>query len=232
MDNQFRSVAFGGFNRHDVMEYLERTAGEYAQSLQNLQGQLFKTEQERDELAARLDEAQAEMEETAEQAAESAQALEQERQARKKAEEQVQALQSRADTLEAERQRLQEEADRLRPDAEAYAAVKERSAGIELDAHRRAQGVLDQADEQARQLRGQMDQWLSRVRREYDQLCSQVDATVAHAAGELEKVRSSLERITDGLESQAGAMDTLVEAYNATDPQRVPAPVPLDEEEN
>lgn len=232
MDNQFRSAAFGGFNRQDVMEYLERTAAEYAQSLRVLQDKLAQAEQERDELAGRLDELEGELESVTEQAAQSGQALEQERQARKRAQEQAGALQSRADALEAERQRLQEQVETLRPDAEAYAAVKERAAGIELDAHRRAQGVLDEADGQAKQLRSQMDQWLARVRREYGQLCSQVDATVAHAAGELDKVRGSLERITAGLESQAGAMDELVTAYNASDPQRVPAPVPLDEGED
>ena len=49
-----------------------------------------------------------------------------------------------------EAEALREQVARLEPDAAAYAAVKDRSAGVELEAHRRAQGVLDQANSQAR----------------------------------------------------------------------------------
>ena len=65
--------------------------------------------------------------------------------------------------------------------------------------------------------------------REYDQLCSQVDATVSHAAGELDKARQSLERISQTMAQQDGALDELKRAYGQQGGAKVPAPVPLDE---
>ena len=56
---------------------------------------------------------------------------------------------------------LREQVARLEPDAAAYAAVKDRSAGVELEAHCRAQNVLNEADGQARELRRSMEQWMT-----------------------------------------------------------------------
>ena len=48
MDHPFRSAAVGGFNRQDVLDYLEKTAAENAQKQQELEKQL---EQQKQELA-------------------------------------------------------------------------------------------------------------------------------------------------------------------------------------
>ena len=37
MDHPFRSAAVGGFNRQDVLDYLEKTAAENAQKQQELE---------------------------------------------------------------------------------------------------------------------------------------------------------------------------------------------------
>ena len=36
MDHQFRSVAFGGFHKQDVLNFVENTAKDHAQQLQEL----------------------------------------------------------------------------------------------------------------------------------------------------------------------------------------------------
>ena len=77
----------------------------------------------------------------------------------------------------------------------AYTAVKERAAGVELEAHCRAQNVLNEADGQARELRRGMEQWLGRVQLEYDALRSEVESTVSHAADQLEKAGKCLEQV-------------------------------------
>lgn len=38
MDHPFRSAAFGGFNRQDVLDYLEKTAAENAESSRSFSG--------------------------------------------------------------------------------------------------------------------------------------------------------------------------------------------------
>ena len=129
-----------------------------------------------------------------------------------------------------EAEALREQVARLEPDAAAYAAVKDRSAGVELEAHRRAQGVLDQANSQARHLRQQMEQWMTRVGREYDALRTEVEATISHAADQLDKAGKCLEQVSALLSDQDVALEELSRAYDSTAPDKVPAPVPLEEE--
>ena len=117
----------------------------------------------------------------------------------------------------------------LEPGAAAYTAVKERAAGVELEAHCRAQNVLDEADGQVRELRRSMEQWLSRVQLEYDALRSEVESTVSHAADQLEKAGKCLEQVTALLADQDMALEELSRAYDSTDREKVPAPMPLTE---
>ena len=198
MDHQFRNAVFGGFNRQDVLDYLETLARENAQKRQELEQSIGRAEGERDELCAQK------------------QALE----------EQKRALEESRREAEA----LREQVARLEPDAAAYAAVKDRSAGVELEAHRRAQGVLDQANSQARHLRQQMEQWMTRVGREYDALRTEVEATISHAADQLDKAGKCLEQVSALLSDQDVALEELSRAYDSTAPDKVPAPVPLEEE--
>ena len=128
-----------------------------------------------------------------------------------------------------EAEALREQVARLEPDAAAYAAVKDRSAGVELEAHCRAQNVLNEADRQARELRRGMEQWLGRVQVEYDALRSEVESTVSHAADQLEKAGKCLEQMTALLADQDVALEELSRAYDSTDREKVPAPMPLTE---
>ena len=114
--------------------------------------------------------------------------------------------------------------------AEAYEKIKDRTAGIELEAHCRAQNILDQANGQAKDLRRSMEQWMGRVEREYDALRSEVESTVSHAADQLEKANKCLDRMTALLSDQDVALEALSQAYDNTDPEKVPAPVPLNED--
>ena len=52
MDHPFRSAAFGGFNRQDVLDYLEKTAAENARNQQELQRRLEEAEEDRRKLAS------------------------------------------------------------------------------------------------------------------------------------------------------------------------------------
>ena len=94
---------------------------------------------------------------------------------------------------------------------------------MELEAHCRAQNVLNEADRQARELRRGMEQWLGRVQVEYDALRSEVESTVSHAADQLEK------QVTALLADQDVALEELSRAYDSTDREKVPAPMPLTE---
>ena len=59
MDHQFRTAAFGGFNRQDVLDYLASSALANQQQLQAVQEQLDQSRKELEESAAQKDEIQA-----------------------------------------------------------------------------------------------------------------------------------------------------------------------------
>ncbi len=131
--------------------------------------------------------------------------------------------------LRQERDRLRARVAALEPDAAAYAAVKDRTAGMELQAHCRAHAVQEQADQQARQVRRQTEQWLRQVQQEYEQLRSQVESTVSHAADELSKAGRCLDQLNQMLGEQEVALEAVSQEYLDSDPEKVPAPVPLEE---
>ena len=118
----------------------------------------------------------------------------------------------------------------LEPDAMTYAAIKERTAGVELEAHRRAQAIQNEAEEQARSLRRQMEQWMQRVEREYDNLRVQVESAVTHAADQLARAGRSLDQVNTLMSEQNTALEAMEEAYAATNPEKVAAPMPIPEE--
>ncbi len=237
MDHQFRNAAFGGFNKQDVLDYLELTSREHREQLQQLQQELDQTQQRCSGLLQGQDAHDAQVKtleqqtQRQQQAAEKVQSeLEQTRQQLEQAKAEQDALRGQLAEKDALICQLQQQVAALRPDAEAYTAVKERSAGMELDAHRRAQGILDQANAEAQQIQDQVKQWLNRVEREYSDLRTQVDATVSHAAGELEKVGKTLDQITQCLAQQDTALEGLEKVYADRAAVKIPAPMPLSEE--
>ena len=52
---QFRSAGFGGFNRQDVLNYIEETTKEYNQRVEELRAQYEAAQAEADELRQALD---------------------------------------------------------------------------------------------------------------------------------------------------------------------------------
>lgn len=237
MDHPFRNAAIGGFNRQDVLTYLEEQARQTSQERETLKKQLEETQsqrdtlcregedlrqrlaraqgeldaavQERDSLSARLERANLDLSTARTQASREAQALEREKE---------------------EKRLLLDKLAALEPDAQAYTELKERAAGVELEAHRRAQAVQEKAEGDIRQMRRQAEQWLQRLSREYGELRSQVEATISHAASELEKAGSCLDRAGQLMGEQELALEALSQAYDATASTRAEAPMPIPEE--
>lgn len=199
MDNRFRGSAFGGFNRRDVIDYLTVTAAKHNRELEQLNEQLA-------DMTARRDEAQ----QRADRAEQTLAAMTGERDdCRRQAQETAEKA-DRLPALEAELEQLRRRVAELEPDAAAYAAIKDRAAGIELEAHQRAQGIVNDAKTEADQLQEQARQWVLQVRREYDELRAVVESTVSHAAGDLDRVRQSLGNISLCMDRQNNAMEQFV----------------------
>lgn len=221
MDHPFRSAAVGGFNRQDVLDYLEKTALENKQCQQELEKQLEQQNQELEQLrrrAAELEEREAIFNRERESMTRE---LEQTKEELRDIQELEQLQAEELTQLRQERDQLRARVTALEPDAAAYAAVKDRTAGMELQAHCRAHAVKEEADQQARKVHQQMEQWLHQMQKEYDELRSQVEATVSHAAGELQKAGRCLEQVNHLLGEQEVTLEEIARGYSESQSGKV-----------
>lgn len=231
MDHPFRNAAFNGFNRQDVLTYLENTSKEAAQRQEELQKQLDEAQAAAARQEARLAEQEEQLRRLTEESASLRTQLEQANVALSSSRIECGQSVTALETARREAEEWKAKAAALEPDAQAYSAIKERAAGVELDAHRRAQAVQEESERQAKELRRQMEQRMLKVEREYDVLRSEVESTVAHAASQLEKAGQHLEQVTALMGEQELALEALSQAYADTDPAaKVEAPMPIPED--
>lgn len=177
---RFRS-ALGGFNRRDVLEYIARLSSAHRQEREGLEEELARAREECAGLQARLTDledargaAAEEESRVRESLEESTAALTRLRGELSRTEEQLAA--QRAQLTELERAVAQ-----AAPMARSYEALKDRVATVELDAHRKAQATMDEAEAQAAALRAETGRWLEGVLERYDSLRAAMDGMVAAA---------------------------------------------------
>jgi DNA repair exonuclease SbcCD ATPase subunit len=194
-----KSVTFGGFDKQDVIRYIEQTANEAAAAQKALQA-------ENDALR--------------QQTADQAQELSDLREQTETLTAQLETLKAQCDRLTAAladacaRQKelealkpLEEEVARLRPDAEAYAQFRERLGAIECDGRKRA-------DDLENATAAQLQKTVELFRGQYQTLMSTFEAAASHVTSELRKVEvnlTQLPRVMDQseaeLEALAGQLD-------------------------
>ena len=211
---QFRTAAFGGFQKQDVLNYIESSVQEHREKLAELTRQADEVRRENDALREELSQARQKSGDDGEHA----RRLEGElAQSRKEAED------LRARLTEAEGKLAQ-----AAPAAAAYQQVKERTAGIELEAHCRAQAVQAEAEERIRQAHRELEEWLGKVRKDYGGLRADMDAAVTQAHSELERARAALEAVSHRFAVQDERLEKL--AQTCAGEHRAPDPLPLDQD--
>lgn len=190
-NNTFKSVTFGGFDKQDVIRYIEQSAREAAEVQDRLQ-------QENDGLRARLrelEEQAAEQERRAEEAEKRCRGLEQ----------QLSQEQAARQALEQEKTQLQdlaEEVRRLRPEAEAYAQFRDRVGDIECEAHHRAASLESTT-------MGRMRKAADEFRAQYQAAMSTLETTSAHVAAELRKVEVTLTQLPRAMDHTGAELKEL-----------------------
>ena len=217
MEQKFRNATFGGFNRQDVLNYLEASAKETSTQLQSaqheLQSAVDESERLRDELevaSVAKKTAQGEFAILAEQVSQFEQTI-----ARMRADMETQA--NTILTLHMELGTSTEELNRIKPDAITYATIKDRTAGVELDAHRRAEQVKIDAKTQALAFQKTIEMWAIEMRKEYTDLRSHTEATVIAANNQLSQVSGVLATVTKGLLQQDERMEQFIKNYAHSD---------------
>ena len=209
MDHPFRTALMGGFNRQDVLDYLEQTAAASARERQAIQNRLEEREHDCRRLSAQAAEAETLRRER--------DLLEEElagvRRTLADCQARLQEQEREAAALRQETAALRARVEALEPEASAYAAVKDRTAGVELEAHRRAREILDQGEEQAGALRQRVERWMCRVEEEYGGLCAELEAAADQASGQLKKSQQCLDELRTLFSDQKIALNALSQTY-------------------
>lgn len=227
---QFRTAAFGGFQKQDVLDYIETVSREHAARLESLEKERDEARRSGEELQARLSEAEGARSDLSGQVGTLTDRLAE----AERALEEIRAEIARQQDLRAEAELRAEELEqrlkRAEPAAAAYESVKDRTAGIELEAHHRAMEVEAAARAQVKATKVELEQWIHKVRAGYDRLRTDVDATISHASGELERVRGSLEGLSGEFDARDADLESLLKTYQESLGPKAPEPLPLEEE--
>lgn len=149
MDASFKTCLFGGFDREDVVKFIEKTAAENQEQMETLEAELNALRAQRDEAAAENEALRGLTEEDACLREENARLREQLAQAQASAE------------------ALRQEAEALRGPAAEYQSLKEHVADIEISAHRRTEEFRAKAMERLAQCIAQQRAWCSQRRSTY-----------------------------------------------------------------
>ena len=178
-----KSVTFGGFDKQDVIQYIEKAAAEQKTLQEELDGLKEQLSALQRELSAR----QEQVEELTGERDRLRKALDQETAARQ--------------ALEPLRP-LQAEVERLRPDAEAYAQFRERIGAIECEARKRA-ADLEQATVT------QLQRTVALFQEQYQTLMGTFEAAAGHVTGELRKVEVNLAQLPRTMDPAGAALKSL-----------------------
>ncbi len=181
---KLRTAAFGGFNRQDVVDYIESSARDHAAQLSALRAELKDAQDKLAELEGEKARADALTERCNDLSA------------------RVEAL----SPFEQEVVQLREEVAAYRPQAEAFAALKNTVADIEMDARTRANQVVADAEQEAQTKRAIAETMLDRVMEEYSTVGQRANTAITDVICKLTDLRASLAGL--------GALRERVEANN------------------
>ena len=190
METSFKTCVFGGFDRGDVISFIEKTAAETQEKLgvltadnQRLREAQQAADAENQALRARNEELIAQLDDEA-------------------------ALRRQVRELQAEAEALRRENDALREPAAQYQSLKDHIADIEISAHRRTEEFRAKAVETLRQLIGQQRQWCAEQRGAYERMTEGVLQQLHRAEhlveacdlGHFDEFEESLRRLEDTID--------------------------------
>ena len=178
MDEQakgFRSAAFGGFRREDVLHYIEEMDRQYHEQTDSLQRALTESQTALAELREQNDQLIAKNAELLERLGEMTLDTDKIRLKLDEIESgftlqtaEIEAQSARAASLAEDNDRLTEENARLSEKCGEYAASKDKIAEMELSAYRRAKQIEEDAKNELAKLRRKSMEMIETVKRQLD----------------------------------------------------------------
>ena len=152
MNTNFKTALFGGFDREDVVSYIQQTSRENQQRGSALEEENHGLQERNRAMEAELNTLRRAMLENSAAADTCLQ------------------LQTQLRELQEQAQKLQKETEYLRAQAAEYQSLKDHIADIEISAHRRTEEFRAKAIEQLRQLTRQQETWCAQSRAKYAEL--------------------------------------------------------------
>ncbi len=190
MSANFKTCMFGGFDREDVVSYIEKTAKETQEKLDALESEntRLKADNERIEQALRTLHAQAKQ-------------MKQDEQDQETLQQRLDEAQARAAELAVRCEALVAENENLRASAKECVHLKEHIADIEINAHRRTEEFRAEAIEKLRAIIGQQRIWCQKQRGEYAFMSEAILQDIRRAEDVLENADySGFDQMMEGLQ--------------------------------
>ena len=189
METSFKTCLVGGFDREDVISFIEKTAAETQERLDALTT-------EREELLAKKHSTEAENAALRVQLNELTERLDNET-----------ALHTRVQSMEEELTALRRENETLREPAAQYQSLRDHIAEIEISAHRRTEEFRGKAIAELMQLIEQQRQWCAQQRDAYARMTEGVLQELRQAErqveacdiGNFDRVEESLRQLENTL---------------------------------
>ena len=190
MNESFRTCMFGGFNKQDVVNFIEQQSKAHQEALESLQRDnevlkeaVHRMESERGEFLPKAEK----QEETTSRMVE---------------------LQQRMASLQADIEALRLENESLRVPAQEFFSLKDHIAEIEISAHRRTEEFRAEAIRKIRDIINVQRAWCSEERGRYNCLNSEMLQKLQQATkmvenssdANFERMMESLQQIEDSLE--------------------------------
>ena len=152
MNTNFKTALFGGFDREDVISYIQQTSRESQQRISAL-------EEENRSLQERNRAMEAELSTLRQSVLENSTAADT-----------CLQLQDQFRQLQEQAQKLRQETEDLRAQAAEYQSLKDHIADIEISAHRRTEEFRAKAIEELRTLARRQEDWCAQSRDKYAEL--------------------------------------------------------------
>ena len=182
MNTNFKTALFGGFDREDVVSYIQQTSRENQQRVSALEEENHGLQERNRAMEAELNTLRRAVLENSAAADTCLQ------------------LQTQLRELQEQAQKLQKETEYLRAQAAEYQSLKDHIADIEISAHRRTEQFREEAVTRLRQLAARQREWCRTAQADYEQMNCQLLERLQQAEQTLRQPdMSSFRRMEEGL---------------------------------
>ena len=202
MENTFKSVLFGGFNRNDVIRYIEKSALESNERIDALEKENDGLCRENSDLRTEVDSVTAARDRLSDSYADLIKKHLSNEASLTDAQAQLADALEKIAALEGEKVELQSTVAQLQKVSDEYASVKAHISDIELEARQRASELEERTHRQLSEL-------LDSCRRRCEEITSALNVSCAGVSGELQKLDASVAQLPAVFDSLHAGLEDL-----------------------